>query len=154
MAQFKPVVFQVGNELYAVDIGIVQGIERKQNIVRIPNSVPHVRGIMNLRGNIVPVLSLRVKFNMEDVVSDQVEYVIVRIQDLQIALETDGVKEIQEIENTALYDVPSIIKDDSTGYIKNIMNVGNKLIILLNVMNILTKKEQKAIEQMVKEAEK
>ena len=154
MAQFKPVVFQVGNELYAVDIGIVQGIERKQNIVRIPNSVPHVRGIMNLRGNIVPVLSLRVKFNMGDVVSDQVEYVIVRIQDLQIALETDGVKEIQEIENTALYDVPSIIKDDSTGYIKNIMNVGNKLIILLNVMNILTKKEQKAIEQMVKEAEK
>ena len=154
MAQFKPVVFQVGNELYAVDIGIVQGIERKQSIVRIPNSVPHVRGIMNLRGDIVPVLSLRVKFNMEDTVSEQVEYVIVRIQDLLIALETDGVKEIQEIENTSLYDIPAIIKDENTGYIKNIMNVGSKLIILLNVKNILTKKEQEAIEQMIKEAEK
>ncbi len=154
MAQFKPVVFQVGSELYAVDIGIVQGIERKQNIVGIPNSVPYVKGIMNLRGDIVPVLSLRVKFNMEDVVSDQVEYVVVRIQDLLIALETDGVKEIHEIENTSLYDIPPIILDENTGYIKNIMNVDNKLIILLNVMNILTKKEQVAIEQMVKEAEK
>ena len=154
MAQFKPVVFQVGSELYAVDIGIVQGIERKQNIVGIPNSVPYVKGIMNLRGDIVPVLSLRVQFNLEDVVSDQVEYVVVRIKDLLIALETDGVKEIHEIENTSLYDIPPIILDENTGYIKNIMNVDNKLIILLNVMNILTKKEQVAIEQMVKEAEK
>ena len=71
-----------------------------------------------------------------------------------IALETDGVKEIHEIENTSLYDIPPIILDENTGYIKNIMNVDNKLIILLNVMNILTKKEQVAIEQMVKEAEK
>ena len=62
MEEMKPVVFKLDNENYGVDIGRVLGIEREQQIVRVPNTVSYIKGIMNLRGEIIPVYDLRKKF--------------------------------------------------------------------------------------------
>lgn len=64
MEEMKPVVFKLDNENYGVDINLVQGIEKEQQIVRVPNTVNYIRGIINLRGEIIPVYDLRAKFGL------------------------------------------------------------------------------------------
>ena len=64
MEEMKPVVFKLDSENYGVDIGRVLGIEREQQIVRVPNTVSYIKGIMNLRGEIIPVYDLRKKFGL------------------------------------------------------------------------------------------
>ena len=78
MADFKPVVFKLENELYGLDINKVQGIEKEQQVVHVPNTASYIKGIMNLRGEVIPVYSLRKKFGMSDVASADVQYIIVR----------------------------------------------------------------------------
>ncbi|MBQ9701225.1 MAG: chemotaxis protein CheW, partial [Lachnospiraceae bacterium] len=77
MADFKPVVFKLDEELYGLDILRVQGIERDQQVVRVPNTASYIKGIMNLRGNVIPVYSLRKKFNLPDTANTDIQYIIV-----------------------------------------------------------------------------
>ena len=56
MTEFKPVVFKVGNEYYGVDINLVRGIEKMIQVVSIPNSNPNIKGIINLRGDVIPLI--------------------------------------------------------------------------------------------------
>ena len=62
----KPVVFKVGNEMYGVDINLVQSIEREIQVVPVPNSMPYIKGIVNLRSEVIPVYSLKKKFGLVD----------------------------------------------------------------------------------------
>lgn len=155
MAEFKPVIFHVGSELYAVDIALVKGIEKVETIVNIPNSVPYVKGIMNLRGDIVPVISLRVKFNIQqETVSDKTDYIVVSVNDMLIALETDGVREIKDMRDSQIHDVPPLLQGNDTDYVKSVMNVDNKLVLVLNVFNLFSPSEREHLEQMLEQMEK
>ena len=62
MVEFKPVVFKLDKELYGLDINRVRGIEKDQEVVRVPNTASYIKGIMNLRCDVIPVYSLRKKF--------------------------------------------------------------------------------------------
>ena len=86
MEEMKPVVFKLDNENYGVDIGRVLGIEREQQIVRVPNTVSYIKGIMNLRGEIIPVYDLRKKFGLPAAQNQDIQFIIVRVKDSKIAL--------------------------------------------------------------------
>ena len=90
MEEMKPVVFKLDSENYGVDISRVLGIEREQQIVRVPNTVSYIKGIMNLRGEIIPVYDLRKKFGLPAVQNQDIQFIIVRVKDSKIALEVDG----------------------------------------------------------------
>ena len=62
----KPVIFRLGNQQFGVDINLVQSIEREINIVRVPNAMKYISGIVNLRGEVIPAFSLRKKFGTDD----------------------------------------------------------------------------------------
>ena len=62
----RPVVFRLGDQEFGVDINLVQSIEKQVNVVPVPNSMKYISGIVNLRGEVIPVMSLKEKFNMED----------------------------------------------------------------------------------------
>ena len=110
MTEFKPVVFKVGNEYYGVDINLVRGIEKMIQVVSIPNSNPNIKGIINLRGDVIPVYSLREKFNLEPMnESEENQFIIVKVDDMLLALEVDKVDEIQNISEEMIFDVPIII---------------------------------------------
>ena len=85
MDEFKPIVIKLDNELYGFDISRVQGIEREQQVVRVPNTAAYIKGIMNLRGHVVPVYSLRKKFGLPERDSKDVQYVIVNVNRMLLA---------------------------------------------------------------------
>ena len=111
MAFFQPVVFRLDNEKYGIDISYVSGIEYEQTIVRVPNSSRNIKGIINLRGEVIPVLDLRTKFNMDNLTAPKdAELIIVNLPNNKIAIEVDGVEQIHHIDENDIVDMPEMAK--------------------------------------------
>ncbi|MBQ4282565.1 MAG: chemotaxis protein CheW [Lachnospira sp.] len=145
----KPVVFKLGNELYGVDINMVRGIENQLNIVPVPNAISYVKGIINLRGEVVPIYSLKRKFNMPDTTPLR-SCIIINLEQTLLALEVDEVVEIGQLDDKNITPMPTIVKKEDTMYLDRVANVDGKLIILLDVNKLLTEDE---VESVIKLAE-
>ena len=148
MADFKPVVFKLGNELYGLDISMVQGIEKEQQVVHVPNTALYIKGIMNLRGNVIPVYSLRKKFSMPESTSEDVQYIIVRTNGCLLALEVDSVDEIHNVEAENVHVVPFIVNSVNTRYFDKVLKSNRGLIITIDIDKLLSDEEIQQIEQM------
>ena len=112
MSVFQPIVFRLGKEIYGINIAYVNAIEHGQEIVRVPNSSGNIKGIINLRGEIIPVIDLKSKFCMEDKATDikTDELIIINLTDNRIALAIDGVEKIYNVTSDDIRKMPSIAK--------------------------------------------
>jgi purine-binding chemotaxis protein CheW len=143
----KPVVFKIGGQLFGIDIGSVQSIEKQISVVPVPNATPYIKGIVNLRGEVIPVYSLKRKFNMkDDVMSDS--SIIVETNSIRIALEVDEVIEIGAVEEGAVTTMPYIIRSGETKYMTHIVHSGKDLIIIIDVDELLTQQEAESLKKM------
>ena len=146
MLEYKPVLFKLGNETYGIDIAKVQGIENQQDVIRVPNSASYIKGIMNLRGEIIPVYNLRNKFGMPDEEGEK-QFIVVDTGEVKIALEVDKFEEI--FNATDIHDAPVIVKGGTTAYIDKVVNLGNRIVVTIDVYNLLTTDEKESIKSMV-----
>ncbi len=146
----KPVVFKLGNELYGVDINLVQGIENNVNMVPVPNAVAYVKGIINLRGVVVPVYSLKRKFNMQDD-NNARSWIIITAGNAMLALEVDEVIEIGNMEPKDITPMPILVKSVETKYLDRVANVSGKLIVLLDVNKLLTEEEEESVMKLAED---
>ncbi len=151
MADRKLVIFKLGNENYGVDIDIVNGIEKLLPIVRIPNSVPYIQGIINLRGSIIPVLSLRNRFGLPEVPdTDTTEFLITSVEGTMLALKVDAVDSIYDLMTAQTFETPAIVRTPETAYMKEVVLMEDKrLIIVLNTNELLSKQEKEAVQKML-----
>ena len=94
----KPVVFLLGKEMYGVDINLVQSIEKDLNVVPVPNSQSYIKGIVNMRNEVIPVYSLARKFGKEQEATAE-STIIISSGGLKLALEVDEVLEINDIDD-------------------------------------------------------
>lgn len=148
--QIKQVIFTLGEEEYGLDIMLVNAIEKYTNLVRIPNAPSYVRGIINIRGEVIPVFSLRRKFGLEDkTMDDNTKLIVTKSNHILIAYEVDAVKEIIEISSANIIDTPVIIKNNDTTYIKSVANINGRMILLLDHNGILSSKEKENIENIL-----
>lgn len=155
MADFQPVVFRLGDERYGIDISYVNAIERTQSIVRVPNSARSIKGIINLRGEIIPVVDLRSKFRtMDSEFPEDSEFIIVDMGKNKIAIEVDTVEGIHNTEEECVIDMPIIAKGDGVEYFDSIVKVDSNLVIVINPMELLSEKEIKAVERLAEENKK
>ena len=149
MAFFQPVVFRLDNEKYGIDISYVSGIEYEQTIVRGPNSSRNIKGIINLRGEVIPVLDLRTKFNMDNLTAPKdAELIIVNLPNNKIAIEVDGVEQIHHIDENDIVDMPEIAKSSGAGYFDRVAKLDGKLIIIINPLELLSEEELQAVNEL------
>lgn len=153
MADRKLIIFKLGNESYGVEIDVVQGIEKMLPIVRIPNSVPHIQGIINLRGSIIPVLSLRNRFGLPEIPdTDTTEFLITTVSGTLLALKVDAVESIYDLATAQIFETPRIVQTEETAYMKEVVLMDNKrLIIELNTDELLTSQEKEDLQKMLEE---
>lgn len=148
--EFKPVVFYIGNEEYGVDINIVRGIEKVIPVVPMPNTNPIIRGIINLRGDIIPIISLRRKFGKEDrPYDDNTKFIIVKTETLLVGIEVDAVGEIQNVEPQNIFDIPKILDSDDTKYYDKVINKDGRLVVVLDINNIMKGNEFEELEETI-----
>lgn len=137
------VTFTLGNEEYAVDILKVQEINRMKEITRVPNSPPYVEGVINLRGKVIPVVSLRKKFGLEERENDeQSRIMIMDIQGITMGLVVDSVSEVLRIPASTVEPTPPMASNISAEFIKGIAKMEDRLIILLDMDRLIGKQEE------------
>ncbi|MGN0378424.1 MAG: chemotaxis protein CheW [Butyrivibrio sp.] len=151
MQYFQLMVFRLGDEYYGLDITNVHSIEKKQDIVRVPNSSPNIKGIINLRGEIIPVIDLKSKFCMEDKATDikTDELIIINLTDNRIALAIDGVEKIYNVTSDDIRKMPSIAKGAGVTYFTGVVKLDDKLVILIDPMELLSEEEREAVEKII-----
>lgn len=131
--------FQLGDELYGVDILRVQEIKGYTTVTKIPNTPPHIKGVLNLRGTIVPIVELRTKFGMPTI-----EYtmftviVVVVIQEKIMGLVVDAVSDVLDIDKKDIQPPPQFGAKVDVSFLKGIGKSGDKLIALLDMDRLLS----------------
>lgn len=146
----QQIIFRVNEGEYGLDVSQVNAIETLSDVVPVPNAANHILGIMNLRGEVLPVYSLRTKFGLQEVpVDEQTKVIITKSNDVTIAFKVDEVKEIIECDNAKLTDFPSIARSQDTAYVDRVANHNGRLILLLDQDKLLKESEAEAISQLV-----
>lgn len=142
----QQVVFKLNEEQYGIEIMKVYGIERHQEVLKIPNTPPYIEGVINLRGEVLPIYNLRKKFNLSHRnIDGETKIIITKANDTQIGFIVDSVSEIINLDEADIEETPQIITGIDRKYIKSIAKVNEKMIILLDVDLVLSEEEHKAV---------
>ena len=131
--------FSLDKESYGIDIKYVTEIIGIQDITEIPELPKYVKGIINLRGKIIPVMDIRLRFKKEaKEYNDRTCVIVVDIKDISIGLVVDSVSEVLTIPEQDIVEPPQMNKNYNNRYIKNIGKVGNDVKLLLDCEKLLT----------------
>ena len=151
MAEQQLVVFGLGKEEFGIDISRVREIVKLQNITTIPQSMDFVEGIVNLRGQIVPIVDLCKRFLVADrseSVDAERRIIVVNMSGQNIGILVDGVSEILRIPDEAIEPTPPIVASGvSSDFIRGVAKVEGRLIIFLDLDRIFSAEEQEALAQ-------
>ena len=142
------VVFDLANEVYGMDIGVVLEIIRMQEITKVPRTPEFVEGIINLRGKIIPVVDLRKRFSLPvtDETADN-RIVVVDIDGQGIGMVVDAVAEVMRITSGSIEPPSEAITTQESDYLLGIAKLDDRLIILLDMNKLLLKEERQALAQ-------
>jgi len=132
------VVFKLLNEDLAIEVSSVESIIKYQTITKVPHAPEYVVGITNLRGNIVPVVDLKKRLNMDQ--SDQssdTRIIVALLQESKIGMVVDAVTQVIEIEESQIEETPDMTMSVDTNYLKGIVKIEDNLILLLDLEKVL-----------------
>lgn len=139
--------FQLGDEYYGVNILKVQEIKGYTDVTRIPNTPEYMKGVLNLRGTIVPIINLRMKFGM-----DQIEFtsftviVVVVVNERVMGMIVDSVSDVLTMGPDDLKPAPELGTSVDTSFIDGIATMADQLVTLLDIDRVLTEKELEQVE--------
>jgi purine-binding chemotaxis protein CheW len=148
------VTFFIKNELYGVPVLKVQEIIGMTKITAMPNSLPFMKGVIDLRGAVVPVIDMRVKFEMEHAgYTSYTVIIIVEVKDRLVGMIVDSVSDVMGIPIKSIQDTPSFSARINTEFMRGIGQKDDSLIIILDVDKILTSDEFEIINNDDAESE-
>ena len=151
-SQFQLVTFHLGDELYGVNIMDVKEIVKIQPVRFIPNAPYYVEGIINLRGEIIPIIALHKRFNIKSVPKtedDEIEggFIILNIDNNKIGIIIDKVARVVSVKGEEVKDPPQMLSGIGTEYIEGVIREDDGYLIMLNIRKVFNAKElQKIID--------
>ncbi len=132
------VVFSLAEEAYGVDIGKVNGIERMQAITKVPRTSDSVEGVINLRGEVIPVVDIRKVFRLPATeVTKDTRIVVVDINSQQVGCLVDAVTEVLRISSDSVEPPSSMITSSGSDYLLGIVKLEGRMIILLDLDKVI-----------------
>ena len=132
------VTFRIGEEEFGVDILAVQEIIRMMQITMVPRAPEFIEGVINLRGTVIPVINMRTSFNKPALDQDSnTRIVVMELENKIVGFLVDGVSEVLRIPESTVEDPPPVVAGIGSEYIRGIGKLDNRLLILLNLDNLL-----------------
>lgn len=132
------VVFRLGKEEYAVPIGTVREVVRVSDITRVPDAPAHIRGVMNLRGRILPVVEIRSRLGLEPgELTPASRVVVVEVERRIVGLLVDAVGQVTRIGERAVASPPDEVRNAGAEAVTGVARVGQRLLILLDLGRVL-----------------
>ena len=137
------IVIKIGDEQYGIDIKYIDNIVRMQHITRVPKVAPYLKGVINLRGEVIPVMSIRLKMDLpEDEITKASRIIILKLEQYgMIGVMVDEVKEVVTLDSTQIERVAYDNKEEKSNYINGIGKYEGGLISLLDLNTVTFEKE-------------
>lgn len=149
MSDKQYVIFKLDKEEYAIDINNVNEISEYVECTKVPNSPSFISGIINYRGSVVPIVNLREKFELPfSEVNENTRIIVFVMKGKQIGILVDDASQVITINDKNIEEAPSIIVDAEEKFISGIGKVENRMIIILDMENLLNEEEKNAVEHM------
>jgi purine-binding chemotaxis protein CheW len=134
----KYLTFELGKEDYGLEILKVREIIGIMSITSVPQVPAHVKGVINLRGRVIPVIDLRLKFGMPSIATTpETCIIIINLKEVLIGIMIDKVKEVLDIKQDKIEGVPNFGANVHADYILGIGKVNDSIKILLNIEKVL-----------------
>ncbi|OEJ14409.1 chemotaxis protein CheW [Brachyspira hampsonii] len=128
------VTFRLGSGEYAIDIMQAKEIIKMEKITLIPNAPDFVEGVINLRGNIIPIIDLKKRFNLEETEGDKnTGIIIVKIEDVDMGIIIDSISKVVSISNSDIQPPPPMLSGIGQKYIKGVGKLEDKLLVVLDL---------------------
>ena len=150
----KYLTFVLATEEYAVDILRVQEIKGWSKVTMIPNTPNYICGVINLRGTIVPIIDLRVRFNLERLDYGQMTVVVVvkvishHEKERIMGIVVDAVSDVYDVAETEIKAPPDFGSVISTEFIRGLATVDEKMVIILDIYKLLNSKELAIVDTL------
>jgi len=141
------VSFKLGSEEYGVEIAQVQEINRMVAVTHVPRAPQFMEGVINLRGQLIPIIDLRARFGMKRAEhTKNTRIVVTEIGAKRVGMVVDSVSEVLRLPTEAIEDAPEMITGVDTEYIRGVGKIEDRLIILLDLAKIITGAEKRELE--------
>jgi len=134
--------FVLGSETYGVDILRVQEIRGWSSVTKIPHAPPHVLGVLNLRGSIVPIVDMRMQFNLQQAEYTAVTVIIVlsiqsRAGRRDFGVVVDGVSDVVTVNEAQVKPAPDLGSRSATEHIRGLLPVAERMVVLLDIDRLI-----------------
>ena len=153
----KYVTFRSGKEYFGLKIEYVNEIVVYQEITQIPETEDYIKGLINLRGKIIPVIDVRIRFKQEPIeYNDRTCIIVVKVQEMTVGLIVEQIAEVVEIKEEDILDPPVLGKEETNPqnkYINGIGKVGENVKLLLDPEKILKDDDISLLEEVAGETE-
>ncbi|MGN0436984.1 MAG: chemotaxis protein CheW [Lachnospiraceae bacterium] len=150
MEEFKYVIFQLGEQRYGINLMFVNGIEQDYTIIPVPNAPNVIKGIINLRGSVIPVYSLRARFGMPSRIDNPSKsLLIVNIAGTFVAYEVDCVEGIEAMNPQDINRMPSIASNGDTSFMEEVLHIGDTIVIAISVDEVISEDMMSQINDMI-----
>lgn len=141
-------VFSLGDEEYAIDILKVQEIRGYENVTRIANAPEFIKGVTNLRGVIVPIVDLRIKFHLERVeYGGQTVVIVVNVADRVVGIVVDGVSDVMTLTPEQIKPAPEFGVTLSSDFLSGLGSLEDRMLVLVDIDKLLTSEEMALVEK-------
>ncbi len=149
--QDQLISFAMSDEDYGVNIQTVKEVIRNRDINRLPKAPAFVKGVINLRGDVIPIIDLRKRFGMEQVeYNEMTRVIVVEVEGRSIGMVVDSVSHVIRLEEGQIEPPPPCVGKVSEEYIKGIGKVEEKLIVLLKIDHVLSTEEKVELGKLEK----
>jgi purine-binding chemotaxis protein CheW len=147
--EMKVIVFTLAQEEYGIEVDKVRTIERLVPITRVPKTPAFVKGVINLRGIVIPVIDLRGRFGLPETdLTDNSRIIIVAANDLEVGFIVDSANDVMDVMSDTIENPPEVLGGIKAKYISGVAKIGdNRLLILLNLVEVLSRNEIIQLEQ-------
>lgn len=151
----KYLTFWTDGQLFGVPIADVVQIIGIQEITPIPDSPDYAKGVINLRGNIIPVIDVRIRFRKpEEPYNERTCIIVTNIEENYIGFIVDSVDEVTTISDENISPAPKVSKDHTNAYLNGIGKLENKVVLLLDTSKILNDEEMQEVTEAVSNLQK
>jgi len=144
--------FSLEDEVFGIEIKYVTEIIGMQSITKVPEVPPHIKGIINLRGKIIPVIDVRLQFGKEPVAyNDRTCIIVIDIDSVSVGLIVDNVEEVLSIDDEMISPPPSTKTGFENRFMKGIGKAAGKVQLLLDCERLLKSDEMEIVEELFEE---
>jgi purine-binding chemotaxis protein CheW len=145
----KVIVFELMNKEYAIKVDVVQSIERLISITRIPNTPSFVRGVINLRGIVTPIVDLRERFGIDlKEVDNQTRIIIVSLEEFDVGLIVDAANDVLDIPVELIESQPEVVGTVESEFISGVAKIDKRLLVMLDLERVLEPVKQVAMDEI------